>query len=149
MVQKLYASALRDAVSDDPLDYGTLYPSASNNALPDLSATPNRLLQSHIIEQARVSPSTLMVGPWQGAMDPRALEVRLLARPSAAVTICATAEPAWDGAPLAELAPANMTLDPRGWDEGGGAGGAGAAAAFQVRPRAVSQGSYFIHFDFK
>jgi hypothetical protein len=141
VVQKLYASALRDAVADDPMGYGTLYP-ASNRALPDLSATPNRLLQSHIVEQASVEPGTLAVAA--GAAGPQKVAVRLLARPAAAVAINATAAAAWDGAPLAAVEPAVVQLGPQDWDAGGGA----AAAEFTVTPRDIGEGQYFIQFDF-
>ncbi|KAI8473237.1 MAG: peptidase S8/S53 domain-containing protein [Monoraphidium minutum] len=155
VVQKLYASTLRDAISDDPLGYGTLYPSQGDGALPDLSATPNRLLQSRIVEQAAVSPGALRVAP--GDDSPRVVSVRLLARPAAAVTISAAAAPAWDGEPLAGVMPAAVTLQPEDWDAaaaaaaggGGGSGGGAAAAEFVVRPRAISGGSYFIQFDFR
>jgi hypothetical protein len=142
VVQKLYSSALRGAVRDDALGYGTLFP-ANKRDLPDLSATPNRLLQSRVGEAATLSPSVLRVGP--GDVGPRGVELRLLARPAAAVTITAAAASAWDGRPLADVAPTSAMLQPGDWN----ASGLGySAVAFTVQARGVSEGTYFVEFDF-
>lgn len=139
MLQKLQSSALRGAVRDDPLGYGTLYPGESPD-LPDLSATPNRLLQSRLNEQAVLRPGSLAVST--GAAAPRQIAVTLLAAPAADVAINVSATPAWDGAPLADVTPAALVV-PRGrWNDSGG------AAVFTVAPRGVSEGAYFINFQF-
>jgi hypothetical protein len=142
VVQKLYSSALRGAVRDDPLGYGTLFP-ASNRDLPDLSATPNRLLQSKVAAAAAVMPGVLRVAT--GDVGPRAVELRLLAQPAAAVNITAAAAAAWDGRPLAEVSPGGVLVQPGDWN----ASGQGYASMwFTVQPRDVSEGTYFLEFDF-
>jgi hypothetical protein len=138
VTQKLYSSAARGAVTDDPLGYGTLFP-AANRDLADLSASPNRLLQSRLVEQAVLLPGALRVAP--GDEGTKSIEVRLAARPAAAVTIRASVTAAWDGAALAEVAPTSLTVAPERWNETG-------ATVFAVRPRGVSEGTYFVQFDF-
>ena len=49
--QKVNAAAIADAVSDDPEGYGTWNPDGRPTAV-DISATPNRLLQSRLAAQA-------------------------------------------------------------------------------------------------
>jgi len=136
--QKLYSSASHTAIKDDPLGYGTLYPSVNNRHLPDLSATPNRLLQSRLAEQLLLSPGTLQVGA--DDTGPQQVEVKLVAQPAAPVIITAEATAAWDGAPLADVSPAQVTVAPGDWNASG-------AAVFTVRPREVSEGTYFVQFD--
>ncbi|GBF97760.1 peptidase S8 [Raphidocelis subcapitata] len=141
VMQRLYASALRGAVRDDPLGYGTLFPAAVSD-LPDLSATPNRLLQSHIAERARLTPGVLSVGA--GNEGQQRIEVALLSQPAAEVAISARADDAWDGAPLSEVWPARVTVAPGDWN----ASGSGAAVvAFTMQPRPISEGAYFVRFE--
>lgn len=143
MLQRLYASARRGAVQDDPLGYGTLFP-ANVSDLPDLSATPNRLLQSHIQERARLAPGTLSVSA--GNEGQQRVQLFLLSQPAAEVTVSPRADDAWDGAPLSDVWPESATVAPGDWN----ASGTGVAAlAFTVQPRSVSEGDYFVRFDLK
>lgn len=170
VAQRLYASALSGAIRDDPLGYGTLFPGRSPD-LPDLSATPNRLLQSHLAERARLEPGALRVAP--GDAGARRVALRLAGAPRAAVSVRVTVAAAWDGAPLADVSPGSVTILPaspppttptaatasdggNGDSAAGTQGATGAAAAeaeapagavFTVTPRAVSGGDYYIQFD--
>lgn len=143
MVQKLYASALRGAVLDDPLGYGTMFP-ADQPELPDLSTTPNRLLQSRVLDQATLRPGAFMVSP--GSEGAHEVVLTLTRRPVAPVLVNATADTAWDDLPLALVEPASVVLQPEDFDAGGGSGNA--SATFVVAPRGVSEGDYFARFTF-
>lgn len=53
MQQKLYQSAMRGSVTDDPQGFATMFPSAFPD-LVDISSTPNRLLQANLSGQVCV-----------------------------------------------------------------------------------------------
>jgi hypothetical protein len=55
--QHLYSCSLKDAVKDDPRGFATLFP-GDNPDLPDISATPNRLLHKML---DRVRPTATMI----------------------------------------------------------------------------------------
>ena len=66
MLQKLYASAIRGAIQDDSNGVATFWPTA-NPGILDISATPNRMLQSYVLGQANITPSVITVDTSQRA----------------------------------------------------------------------------------
>jgi hypothetical protein len=66
VLQKLYAAAVRSAVRDDALGGATFSP-AANPGARDISATPNRMLQSYVYAQAALEPSVISVDSGQRA----------------------------------------------------------------------------------
>jgi hypothetical protein len=66
VLQKLYASAIRGAVQDDSNRVATFWPVA-NPGILDISATPNRMLQSYIFGQANITPSVIHMDDSQKA----------------------------------------------------------------------------------
>lgn len=72
MLQKLYASAVRDSVKDDPYGVATFWPAAAPGAT-DISTTPNRMLQSYVAGQASISPSVISI---DSSQKPATVKVR-------------------------------------------------------------------------
>jgi hypothetical protein len=66
MLQKLYAAAVRNVVKDDAFGASTFSP-AANPGARDISATPNRMLQSYVLGQADLDPSVISVDSSQKA----------------------------------------------------------------------------------
>jgi hypothetical protein len=66
VLQKLYAAAVRSAVRDDANGAATFSP-AANPGARDISATPNRMLQSYVYGHASLEPSVISVDSGQRA----------------------------------------------------------------------------------
>lgn len=55
--EKLYQSAVRDAITDDPQGFATMFPGVKPLLL-DISSTPNRMLLSNITAQVHLFNGT-------------------------------------------------------------------------------------------
>lgn len=83
-----------------------------------------------------LSPGRLLVT--SATTEPLTVNVTLTRRPSSNITVAVAVPRAWDGSPVAAIAPAQLLFTPDSWDS---------AQAVALQPMPVCEGDYHVVFN--
>lgn len=90
-----------------------------------------------MLSQAHLTPGVLHIDSATASAE---VSVALTSQPTSQVSVRVTVPNAWDGSPLADLVPAQLTFDPDTWNT---------SQTVALLPKPVCVGDYYITFSFR
>jgi hypothetical protein len=87
--------------------------------------------------QALLEPGVLRVTPSNS--QPQTVSVTLTRRPKSEVHVSISVPNAWDGVPIADVFSNKLVIQPDAWN---------VAQTFELRPKLVCEGDYFVTLNF-